>query len=123
MRVVAMSKTMSDNDAIEMRKDVDLLPLMMGCNSAVISSCPEGPGRFRRLLRCTAAAGAWVRAHRSQTGGRISRRAAYALFTISYRLAAKGEKTYPQAVNDVSPRSSSCAARPRRSTSIRGASR
>jgi hypothetical protein len=87
-----MSKTTSDNDAIEIRKDVTYAT-HDGCSSAVISTCPEGPGRFRRLLRSTAAAGAWVRAHRSRYWGPHLAARGYALYTISYRLAAKGRKT------------------------------
>ena len=47
-----------------------------------------------------AAAGSRACAPRSSFGGRIWRRAAIAVFAISYRLATKG-KTFPQAVQDV----------------------
>src|SRR3984893_13403837 len=62
---------------------------------------PAGPGPFPALVGVHG--GAWQAGARStfQYWGPYLAEHGYALFAISYRLAKKGEKMFPQAVNDV----------------------
>jgi acetyl esterase/lipase len=95
-----MSKTMSDNDAIEIRKDV-AYATHDGVQLSGDLYLPRGAGPFPALVAVHG--GGWRLGARSSFqywGPHLAARG-YALYTISYRLAAKGRKTYPQAVNDV----------------------
>ncbi len=62
---------------------------------------PAGAGRFPALIGVHG--GGWQAGARSafQYWGPYLAERGYALFAISYRLAKKGEKMFPQAVNDV----------------------
>ena len=62
---------------------------------------PAGAGRFPALIAVHG--GGWQAGARSafQYWGPYLAERGYALFAISYRLAKKGEKMFPQAVNDV----------------------
>ena len=62
---------------------------------------PAGTGRFPALI--AAHGGGWQAGARSafQYWGPYLAERGYVLFAISYRLAKKGEKMFPQAVNDV----------------------
>ena len=68
--------------------------------SSGTSTCRQAPGRFRRSSPCTAADGAGARNAFQFWGPYLAERG-YALFAISYRLAKKGQKMFPQAVTDV----------------------
>lgn len=62
---------------------------------------PTGPGRFPALVAVHG--GGWQAGARSafQFWGSYLAARGYALFAVGYRLAKKGEKTFPQAVHDV----------------------
>src|SRR6266849_11131040 len=62
---------------------------------------PAGSGRFPALIAVHG--GGWQAGARSafQFWGPYLAERGYALFAISYRLAKKGEKAFPQAVHDV----------------------
>ena len=91
---------MSDNDAIEIRKDVTYAThdgvrcrgdLYLPRGAGPVSGACCGPRR--RLAPGCALIVPVLGPHLAARG--------YALYAISYRLAGKGKKTYPQAVNDV----------------------
>src|SRR5262249_21065312 len=96
----AMSKTMSDANEIEVRRDV-VYATHDGMQLAGDLYLPKGSGPFPALVAVHG--GGWRLGARSSFqywGPHLAARG-YALYAISYRLAAKGRKTYPQAVNDV----------------------
>ena len=74
---------------------------MTAWRSPAISTCRRAPVRFRRWSRCMAAAGRRARAARFSIGDKYLAERGYVLFSVSYRLAKKGHKTFPQAVQDV----------------------
>jgi acetyl esterase/lipase len=69
------------------------------CSATFI--CRLAPGRFPRSSPRTAAAGRGARAAPFSSGGPYLAARGYVLFAISYRVAKKGQKMFPQAVNDV----------------------
>ena len=76
-------------------------PPMTASRSRAISTCRRAPGRFPALIGVHG--GGWQAGARNafQYWGPYLAERGYALFAISYRLAKKGQKTFPQAVNDV----------------------
>ena len=83
------------------RATASATPPMTASRSPATSTCRRGRGRSRRWSACTAAAGRRARATPSSSGVTYLAARGYALFAISYRLAKKGQKTFPQAVQDV----------------------
>jgi len=96
-----MTKNMSDpGDEIDVRKDV-----VYATHDGVALSgdlyLPRGAGPFPALVAVHG--GGWRLGARSsfQYWGPYLAARGYALYAISYRLAGKGRKSFPQAVNDV----------------------
>src|SRR3954468_4554489 len=75
---------------------------------------PAGAGPFPALVGVHG--GGWQAGARSafQFWGPYLAARGYALFAVSYRLAKKGQKMFPPAVNEVLGGGGSCAARGRR---------
>ena len=95
-----MSKTMSDANEIEVHRDV-VYATHDGVQLSGDLCLPKGGGPFPALVAVHG--GGWRLGARSSFqywGPHLAARG-YALFAISYRLAARGRKTYPQAINDV----------------------
>src|SRR5215471_12270325 len=95
-----MTQTGPDPADIDIRRDV-VYATHDGEKLAGDLYVPKGSGPFPTLVAVHG--GAWRLGARSSFqywGPHLAARG-YALYAISYRLAAKGRKTYPQAVNDV----------------------
>ena len=95
-----MSKTMSDANEIEVHRDV-VYATHDGVQLSGDLYLPKGAGPFPALVAVHG--GGWRLGARSSFqhwGPHLAARG-YALYAISYRLAARGRKTYPQAINDV----------------------
>jgi acetyl esterase/lipase len=95
-----MNKSVTDDVGADVRKDV-VYATHDGVALAGDLYLPRGTGPFPALVAVHG--GGWRLGARSafQYWGPYLAARGYALFTISYRLAGKGRKTYPQAINDV----------------------